>query len=245
MMSGIATGPLYGAIDVPSGAWGLDSIIVGALTDEQLRALAEYDLASLGLKPSTWLPEPPVGRPLVLWGYIPLPGEGSGWDWSADRLRAACDAGFLCGAVQHCRRGTWVASAEQGDLDGAAAAEACATLGYVAGAYCAQDDEAVANPGPSAVASVYAWGKRYREYGRAATYEGYEAGLTQLQEYDNPYVDRYWGALGAWDVATRSVCCRQGPTVHILGSNYDLDHLYPDKLGGVMRLMGRLDLHGG
>ena len=59
-MSGIATGPLYGAIDVPSGAWGLDSIIVGALTDEQLRALAEYDLASLGLKPSTWLPESPM-----------------------------------------------------------------------------------------------------------------------------------------------------------------------------------------
>lgn len=234
--------PVYGAIDVPDGVWGLDSIIVGALTDTQLRALAEFDLGTLGLKPSRWLPVVPTGRPRVLWGYIPLPGERSAWDWSAERLRASCDAGFLCGAVQHCRRGTWVASGEQGDLDAAAAAETCAALAYAPDAYCAQDDEAVANPGPAAIASVYGWGKRYRQYGRAATYEGYEGGLTQLQEYGNPYVDRYWGALGAWDVATRSVCCRQGPTVHIQGTNYDLDHFYADKLGGVMRLMGRVDL---
>ena len=238
----VPASPTYGAADVPADVWGLDSVIVGVLTDEQLRALAEFELGSLGLKPSTWLPTPPTGRPRVLWGYIALPGQRSAWDWSAERLRAACDAGFYCGAVQHCRRGLWTASPEQGDADGAAAAEECAAIGYVADAHCAQDDEAVANPGPSAVGSVYAWGKRYRQYGRASTYEGYEGGLTQMQEYENPYVDRYWGAMGPWDVATRSVCCRQGPTVRIGGIAYDLDRFFPDKLGGVMRLMARADL---
>lgn len=236
-----APAPVYGGVDVPE-CWGVDTVIAGALSDEQLRALAEFDLGSL-VMPGVPAPHHPTGRPLPLWGYAPLPGEHSPWDWTAERLRAACDAGLLCGIVQHCRRGMWTASAEQGDADGKAAAEFAALVGYPADCYLAQDDEAVANPGIDAVESVYAWARAVCQQCKAATYEGFSPGLTALQEYDNPLVDRYWGAVGPWDVAVRGVCCRQGATVRIGGVAYDLDRFAPDRLGGVLRLMGRIDLH--
>ena len=230
-------GPMYVGVDVPADVWGVDTAIAGVLTDAQLRTLAEFDLGSLkipGYKPH--------GRPLVLWGYVPLPGNHSAWDWTAERLRAACDAGFYCGAVQHCRKGLWTASAQQGDDDGKSAAESAALISYGTDCHLAQDDEAVRNPGPDAYASVTGWCKAYRDYGEPLTYEGFEPGITPEQQYENPYVSRYWGAMGPWNVAKRGVCCRQGPTVRIGGVAYDLDHFFPDQLGGVLRLMARPDL---
>jgi hypothetical protein len=236
-----ASGPVYGAVEVPADVWGVDAAMAGVLTDAQLRALADFDLGSLKLPGYTGA-NAPTGKPRVLWGYTPLPGNSSAWDWTAERLRAGCDAGFLCGSVQHCRSGLWLASAAQGDADGKQAAECAAKIGYPSACHHAQDDEAVRNPGPQAYASVTAWCKAYDAYGKACEYEGYEPGVTETQAYANPYVDRYWGAPGPWDVATRSVCCRQGPTVRIGGIAYDVDHFFADKLGSVLTLMGRIDL---
>lgn len=240
-----SAGPTYGGIDVPADCWGVDTAIAGILTDAQLRTLAEFDLGTLKVPGYAT-----KGRPIVLWGYVPYyvvgrPVKPGPWDWTAERLRASCDAGFLCGAVQHCRSGLWVASEQQGIDDGNVAAEIASLISYGSDCNLAQDDEAVRNPGPEAYASVTGWCRTLRTAAAAepATYEGFEPGLTPEQEYENPYVNRYWGAMGPWNVATRSVCCRQGPTVRIGGVAYDLDHFFPDKLGGVMRLMGRTDLH--
>jgi hypothetical protein len=237
MTNAVVNGPVYGPIAVPNDVWGVDAAMAGALTDAQLKALAAFDFGTLKI-----LGYAPTGKPRVLWGYFPLPGNSSGWDWSAASLRAAMDAGFLCGGVQHCRSGLWVASEAQGDADGQEAAAYAAKIGYASACHVAQDDEAVRNPGPEAFASVTAWCKAYAAYGQPCEYEGYEPGVTPAQAYANPYVSRYWGAMGPWNVATRSVCCRQGPTILVAGVPYDLDHFFADNLGGVLTLMGRLDI---
>lgn len=233
-----APAPTYGGIDVPVDVWGLDAAVTGILTDAQLQALAAFDLGTL--KIPGYLP---LGRPVVLWGYAPLPGMHSSWDWTGERLRAACDAGFLCGVVQHCRSGMWTASKDQGTADGICAAAFATSIGYPKDCHLVMDDEAVRNPGPDAFAHVCGWADAARQANPPAIYEGFAPGLTPEQEYEVPAVDRYWGAMGPWDVATRSVCCRQGPTVRVNGVAYDLDHFFADRLGGVLRLMGRLDLH--
>jgi hypothetical protein len=237
MANAVVNGPVYGPVAVPNDVWGVDAAMAGALTDAQLRALVEFDLGTLKIPGYA-----PTGKARVLWGYSSLPGNSSAWDWTAASMRAAMDAGLLCGVVQHCRSGLWTASAAQGADDGTYAADYAAKIDYAAACHHAQDDEAVRNPGPDAFASVQSWCKAYSAYGGPCEYEGYEPGVTPAQAYDNPYVSRYWGAMGPWDVATRSVCCRQGPTIRIAGVPYDLDHFFADKLGGVLVLMGRLDL---
>lgn len=235
------TTPIYGGIDVPADVWGVDTSLAGGLSSAQLDALWNFDLGELKIPGYAT-----HGRPVVLWGYVGFGGQDvrSAWDWTAESIRRACDKGFLCGVVQHCRRGSWLASAANGASDGEAAANFARAIGYPTDCHLAQDDEAVSNPGPDAYANATGWCLAYSQYGKPAIYEGYAPGLTPEQQYQNPYVDRYWGAMGPWDVATRGVCCRQGPTVrNVDGVAFDLDHFFPDKLGGVLRLMGRLDLH--
>ena len=226
----------YGGIDVPT-CWGLDSAEMGALTDAQLDALAAFDLGTLHVPGYA-----PTGKPLVLWFYAPFAGApASSWDATAAKMQAWCDRGGLAGLVQHCRSST-VADAHNGAADGQRMATFATALGYPPDAYVALDDEAVANPGPNAVARVHAWCEAVAVACERAIYIGYSAGLSPAQEYAEPLADRYWGAEGNWDAAVRDVCCRQGPSVIIHGVTYDLDHFHPDKLGGVLRLMGRTDL---
>lgn len=222
--------PTYGGIDVTEPCWGIDTAMAGALTDEQLHAMLTTPLGKTGQCPK------------VLCGYVPLSGNApSRWDMTGARLRAACDMGWLVWLVQHCRGGSWVASAEQGDADGQAAAEYAAAQGYPSDCHLAVDDEAVRNPGPDAIAHFVAWCKRWQA---PMLYEGYSPGMTPQQEYDLPDVSAYWGAAGPWNVATRGVRARQGLTVVHCGVGVDPDWLAPDALGGVLRAMGRLDLHG-
>ena len=227
----------YGGIDVPPDVWGLDSEESGALTDAQLDALAAFDLGTL--HPAGYAP---TGKPLVLWFYAPFAGApASSWDATARVMQAWCDRGGLSGLVQHCRSRT-VANAENGQADGERMAAFVTALGYPPDAYVALDDEAVVNPGPDAVARVHAWCAAMVVAAQRCVYIGYSAGLSPAQEYAEPLADRYWGAEGVWTAAVRDVCCRQGPSVVIHGVTYDLDHFHPDKLGGVLRLMGRTDL---
>lgn len=229
--------PIYGGVDVPSDVWGVDTCVAGVLSDAQLDTLAGFDLATLHLTG-------PCGKPRVLWGYGPLSGaKPSAWDWTAERMRAAMDRGFLVGLVQHCRGGLWTASPELGRADGEAIAAFADDIGYASDCHIAGDDEAVRNPGPEAYAHVAGWCEAVDNASRPpCVYEGFDSGLSPADQYRNPWVHRYWGALGPWQVATRGVCCRQGPTVRIGGVSYDLDHFFADKLGGVLRLMGRVDL---
>lgn len=233
-------GAQYIGVDVPADCWGVDTWVSGGLTDGEMEALITFDLGSLkvlsGVKPA--------GRPLVLWFYAPYSGaEPSKYDANIEAIRRWCDKGGLAGIVQHPRGGLWTASQGLGDADGARAAAFATSVGYPADCHLALDDEAIRNPGPDAYAHVAAWCHRYRQAGQPCIYEGFQPGITPAQEYEQPDCDRYWGALGPWDVATRSVCCRQGTTVKINGTAYDLDRFFPDKLGGVLRLMGRADLH--
>lgn len=220
----------YGAVPVPDDCWGLDAAQSGALTDEQLQALAAFDLSAVG----------GIGTPKVLWFYIPFAGaQASAWDANVRVMQAWCDLSGLAGLVQHCRTST-EANAANGQADGACAAAAATALQYPSAAYVALDDEAVANPGPDAIARVHAWCQAVLVAAQRCVYIGYSPGLTPAQEYDEPLADRYWGAQGNWDAAVRDVCCRQGKTVTIHGVQYDLDHFKADKLGGVLTLMGRV-----
>lgn len=218
----------YQAMDLPA-CWGVDTAMAGALTDEQLRKLVETPL--------------PSGLPIkFLWMYVPLSGNrASLWDASTDRLRAACDAGLYVGLVQHCRAGSWVASAQTGQLDGQRAGEYAALVGYPKDAHVAMDDESVKNPGPDAIAHVKAWCDAVTVGGLPCVYEGFAPGLTPEQEYEVPNVNRYWGAYGPWNVAKRGVCCRQSLQVTVAGIGVDPDQAFPDQLGGVLRMMKRVD----
>ena len=220
---------MYGAVDLHD-CWGVDTVIAGALTDEQLRALAEATL--------------PNGQPVkFLWMYVPLSGNrASHWDASADRMRAACDAGLIVMLVQHCRSGLWTASAELGQADGEEAGVYASDLGYPTDAYIALDDESVANTGKPVTDHLVAWCEAVKFAGRPCIYEGFSPGLSPSGLYGIPNVDRYWGAAGPWNVDKRGVCCRQFyPPVKVAGIVCDMDHAFPDKLGGTLRGMGRID----
>lgn len=222
--------PSYGAIDLPD-CYGIDTAIAGILSDAALRRIVATPIST------------PVG-PMpckFIWGYVPLPGNSSKWDMTAERARAACDAGLYVLLVQHCRSGTWPACEATGRSDGEHAAEYVSQF-YPADAHVAMDDEAVSTPGIPMLGHAFGWCDELRKAALPAIYEGFEPGLTPAQEYSIPNVDRYWGAYGPWDVATRSVCCRQGRQISYAGIQADPDHAFPDKLGGTLRAMARLDL---
>ena len=221
--------PVYGGVDVAGPCWGIDTAIAGALSDAQLEAMLKAPLGATGECPQ------------VLCGYVPLPGnKPSRWDMTGPRLRAACDMGWLVYLVQHCRGGAWVASEEQGLEDGECAVAYAAEQGYPADCHLACDDEAVRNPGPAAIAHFTAWCSKPKA---PMLYEGFSPGMNPLQEYEIPTVRAYWGAYGPWNVAVRGVCIRQGLQLTHCGVAVDPDRIAPDKLGGVLRAMGRLDMH--
>jgi len=224
------TSPTYGSIDLPD-CWGIDAAMAGAFTDAQLLALSKARLANGQLIK-------------FIWGYVPLPGNAkSSWDMSAARARAICDLGFCLLLVQHCRSGYWVASQQTGLDDGAYAGNyAKNEVGYPSDAHLALDDESLKNHGTPVYQHVVGWCSGVRVGATPCVYEGFDPGLSQVQLYDVPDVDRYWGAYGPWDVATRSVCCRQSMQTTVAGLAADPDHAFPDKLGGVLRAMCRPDL---
>jgi hypothetical protein len=215
---------MYGGVDVVGDCWGLDTAMAGALSDAQLEAMLKTPL--------------PNGQtPKFLWGYVPLPGNTSKWDMTGPRMRAACDMGWIVLLVQHCRSGSWVASAAEGAADGQHAAEYAAAQGYPSDCHLTVDDESVRNPGAAAIAHMTAWA---RQWPTPMVYEGFAPGLTPQEEYDLPNVSAYWGAYGPWNVAVRGVRCRQGlPIVHA-GVGVDPDHATPDAFGCVLRGMGKL-----
>jgi len=225
------TTPTYGSIDLPD-CWGIDSVLAGEYNDTQIQALLKTRL--------------PNGQLIkFVWGYVPLPGNRSAWDMNADRLRALCDAGLCVMLVQHCRKGLWMPSAEQGAEDGLCAGNYAKGIGYLSDCHIAMDDESLKVGGPAMFAHATAWcgPNGVRVGGTPVIYEGFDPGLSPSQEYLIPDVNRYWGAYGPWDVSKRSVCCRQSLQISLPGiGGVDPDHAFSDKLGGVLRAMCRLDL---
>ena len=170
----------YGGVDVVGDVWGLDSAMAGILTDAQLVKMKTTPL--------------PNGQlPVFLWGYVPLPGNTSRWDMTGERMRAACDIGWIVLLVQHCRSGSWLASAEEGAADGQHAAEYAAAQGYPTDCHLTVDDESVRNPGADAIAHMTAWAKQWTT---PMVYEGFAPGLSPQQEYELPNVQAYWGLTG-------------------------------------------------
>jgi hypothetical protein len=215
----------YGGIDLTGPSWGLDSAVAGVLTDEQLLAMYQTPLPN-GMTPK------------FIWGYCPLPGNSSKWDWTGPRMRAACDIGWVVFMVQHCRAGAWTASEAQGKADGQHAAEYGAAHGYPDDCHLAADDESVRNPGPDAIAHFNAWTEQPKT---PCLYEGFAPGMTPNQLYSLPSVSAYWGAYGPWNVSVRGVRCRQGRQIVHCGVGVDPDYAAPDNLGGVLRGMAKID----
>jgi hypothetical protein len=219
----------YGGVDVTSSCWAIDTVIAGALTDDQLTRMLATPLGTTGQAPK------------ALCGYVPLPGNAPGkWDMTRSTLYRAMDRGWLVWLVQHPRSGLWTASAEQGLADGQHAAQYATDIGYDASCHLAMDQESLANAGAPVIASVTAWCTTWKA---PMVYEGFDPGLNPEQEYELPDVTAYWGAFGPWNVARRGVRARQGRTLLHCGVEVDPDWLAPDAFGGVLRAMGRLDLH--
>lgn len=221
---------LYGAVDVPA-CWGVDLAMAGVLTDSQIKAILETPLPNGAL-------------PVVIAGYAPLPGQRpSAWDMTAAQAARICDRGGLVVLVQHCRKGTWVASEATGRADGKCAGQyARDVVGYPADARLFLDDEAVSNPGPAAIAHVSGWHDEAAAFCLPGEYEGFDPGLSPDDQYLRSGFDCFWGAYGPWNVSVRGVACRQGLTIQHAGFAVDPNQYMPDKLGGVVRAMGRLDL---
>ena len=224
----------YGGVDIVGDVWGLDTAMLGVLTDEQLVKMFMTPFAT----------GPGAGKfPEYCWGYCPLPGNASKWDLTGPRMRAIADMVNGAGVpikvlfVQHCRSGSWVASAEQGAADGQHAAEYVAAQDYTVDCHLAADDESLKNPGPDAIAHFTDWCQKWKT---PLIYEGFAPGMTPEQEYELPDVDAYWGAYGPWGVATRGVRCRQALQIVHCGVGVDPDHAMPDNLGGVLRGYGKL-----
>jgi len=225
----------YGGVDIATDCWGFDTSMLGVLTDEQLEKMFATPFAT-GAGAGKF--------PEYCWGYARLPGNAvSAWDITGPRMRAIADmvngAGVpvKVGIVQHCRAGAWTASAAQGAIDGKYAADYAAAQGYTVDCNLAVDDESLKNPGPDAIAHFTAW---CQQWAAACLYEGFDPGMSAQQEYELPSVQRYWGAVGPWDVAVRGVCCRQALQITHCGVGVDPDHAFPDQLGGVLRLFGKV-----
>ena len=220
----------YGGVDILGDCWGFDIASLNVLTDEQLVRIFTTPLQN--------------GKFLEFcWGYAPLPGNSSSWDITGPRMRAIADMTNGAGVkpkvliVQHCRKGSWTASDEQGAADGQHAAEYAAAQDYTDDCHLAPDDESLKNPGPDAIAHFTAWCSKWTS---PCVYEGFAPGMTPDQEYDLPDVTAYWGAYGPWNVSKRGVRCRQGITIVHAGVSLDPDHASPDNFGGVLRGYGRL-----
>lgn len=215
----------YGPVPIQGEQWGIDTFMAGALTDAQLEKMLST-------------PMPNNQKCEVLCGYVPLPGMGiSRYDMSRDRLFRAMDIGWRVWLVQHCRKGFWVASEEQGKDDGVYAAEYSKNIGYDEGCHLGPDLESVANTGVPVFSSMTSWA---RAWPTTMLYEGFDPGLSPVQLYDIPDIKAYWGAYGPWNVAKRGVCVRQGLQFMHCGVPVDPDHIAPDNLGGTLIAMGKL-----
>jgi hypothetical protein len=184
------------------------------------------------------------GHPIVgIWRYVffgpPIRG-----DLDADELRAITDAGLTLLVVQHCRSGSWRCSGQQGHEDGVYAVLNAQSAGYVTprggDPLClALDLESVQNPGPDVAAHVDAWCQVVQGAGyRPVLYVGFAAGLSPDELYARPYVDRYWSDAGPRKVTTRGFCCKQGGATVLGGVSVDVDHAFPDALGGTLTGLG-------
>jgi hypothetical protein len=183
------------------------------------------------------------GHPMrFVWRYVPLPGNSAAGDIDAVELDAIVGAGLLLLLVQHCRKGSWLASGDQGRGDGALAAAHAKGAGYVDGGCIALDLESVANGGLPVAAHCDAWCQAVIAGGyRPVVYVGFSCGLTPDQLYELPFVDRYWSDYGQRRVSTRGFCCRQYPQTTIAGISVDPDQALTDNLGGDLVAVG-LDL---
>lgn len=221
--------PTYGAINIPDDCWGVDAAMLGALSYNKAKEIL-----------TTPLPNKKMIK--VVTGYIPLPGNKSSWDMTASSLRMWMDLGAIVTMVQHCYAGTVIATAQQGTDLGKYAAEYVSLIGYAKDAHVSLDDEAIGNSGLPVFQRCENFCRQLLMSALPCIYEGYEPGLTPLQFWEIPDVSRYWGAYGPWDVAVRSVCCRQSLQITHCGVPMDPDHYFKDRLGGVMRGMCRTDL---
>lgn len=164
--------------------------------------------------------------------YVSLYNVNVSYDIDPDEAQLIVDNFQYFGLVQHCLRpqtgqSTWVANAQLGALKGATAKKHADLVGYPDDSMLGYDDEDVSGPIAS---EIDAW---VDSIGRPPLlYTGFCPGMTEQELYELPTVHCYWGAAGAWNVATRGIAMRQHQTITIDGVEYDPDVAEADKLGG-------------
>lgn len=139
--------------------------------------------------------------------------------------------------VQHVRNPGWTASPQLGDHDGAWAVKNALSAGYSPGEglVLALDLEGVANFGAPVSGHVERWGGRVRQGGfDPVLYVGFQCGLSPDELYALQEISRYWSDAGSRQVAKRGFCCKQSLETTVAGVRVDLDHAYPDALGGTL-----------
>lgn len=139
---------------------------------------------------------------------------------------------FEClGLVQHCLapppgKKVWTAVASLGVLKGQTAKKHADLVGYPSDSMLSYDNEDCEG---DVAGEIDAWIAQIAR--PSLLYTGFCPGLTEQQLYERN-ADAYWGAAGAWDVATSGVAMRQHyPEITIGGVSFDWNLATADKLG--------------
>ena len=177
------------------------------------------------------------GKPFTFcWRYVFF-GPAVHGDLTELETSAILESGLTLMVVQHVRNPGWTASPQLGDSDGAWAVKNAIAAGYTPGEglALALDLEGVANFGAPVSGHVERWAGRVRSGGfEPVLYVGFQCGLTADELYALPDVRRYWSDAGPRKVSERAFCCKQGVETVVVGVRVDLDHAFPDALGGTL-----------
>jgi hypothetical protein len=174
--------------------------------------------------------------------YLPLPGNASAGDLSAQELMWATSRGLQVGAVQHVRGSKsnpfWDPTAHSGREDGLAAVAHARAAGLPPGTHLFQDLEAVnAVAGAREVTRQYCedWGMPVIEAGyQAGIYVGFAAQLQPADLWLLSTVNCYWSDPGPRSVSIRGCAIKQqARTVTIAGVTFDVDAIAKDNLKGL------------
>ncbi|HEY6463395.1 MAG TPA: glycoside hydrolase domain-containing protein [Polyangiaceae bacterium] len=164
--------------------------------------------------------------------YCPLPGNGVGWDLTAEELAADTAAGLAVVVVQHPRAPSQnVIDEATGEADAKRAIEYCAAIGYGPGASLVLDMEGVRST-RTADAHASAWCVTARLAGyRPVIYVGYDSGLSTAQLAAMGDDVEYWcdaGAYGARPTPPRKFAWKQHMQSTLAGVGVDRDDVLVD-----------------
>lgn len=168
--------------------------------------------------------------------YVPLPGNPSAGDVSAEELARICDIVGQCVLFQHVRRPEsgytgWRPSQHSGSVDAQAAVAHATKVGYAGHLFL--DFENIDDSPIEATKFAVDWQAVVRAAGfKAGLYVGFQVPVHPTDLYELPGFDSYASDIGDRQVSTRGTAYLQTQyKVFIGGIEFDLATMRADRLG--------------